>query len=89
MSSCSTTNSALHAWSCAACVDEVSGQRTLRPDQVAQGVTAVSVHPVGRYALQIVWSDGHDTGLYGFEYLRKLARPSNRAVPSRTFKYAV
>jgi len=27
--------------------------------------------PVGAYAVQIVWSDGHDTGIYAFESLRK------------------
>jgi DUF971 family protein len=27
---------------------------------------------VGRYALQIFWSDGHSTGLYTFPYLRGL-----------------
>jgi DUF971 family protein len=27
--------------------------------------------PVGAYAVQIVWSDGHDTGIYAFEMLRK------------------
>jgi DUF971 family protein len=27
---------------------------------------------VGRYALQIFWSDGHSTGIYGFPYLREL-----------------
>jgi len=27
---------------------------------------------VGRYALQIYWSDGHSTGIYGFDYLRAL-----------------
>jgi DUF971 family protein len=27
---------------------------------------------VGRYALQIFWSDGHSTGIYSFEYLRSL-----------------
>ncbi len=59
---------------CAACVDEVSGQRTLKPENVAKDVMALSVHPVGRYALQIMWSDSHNTGLYGFEYLRTLAR---------------
>ncbi len=26
--------------------------------------------PVGAYAVQIVWSDGHDTGIYSFESLR-------------------
>jgi DUF971 family protein len=29
--------------------------------------------PVGNYALKLVWGDGHETGLYSFDYLRKLA----------------
>ena len=29
---------------------------------------------VGRYALQIVWFDGHDTGLYSYKYLRSLCQ---------------
>ena len=28
---------------------------------------------VGGYAIQIVWGDGHNTGLYSFEYLRSVA----------------
>jgi DUF971 family protein len=27
---------------------------------------------VGRYALQIFWSDGHSSGIYSFDYLRSL-----------------
>lgn len=27
---------------------------------------------VGRYAVQIFWSDGHSTGIYTFNYLREL-----------------
>ena len=27
---------------------------------------------VGRYALQIFWSDGHSTGIYTFPYLREM-----------------
>jgi len=27
---------------------------------------------VGRYALQIYWSDGHSSGIYTFDYLRGL-----------------
>lgn len=30
--------------------------------------------PVGAYAVQIVWSDGHDTGIYAFESLRRACR---------------
>ena len=28
---------------------------------------------VGAYALQPVWADGHATGLYSFDYLRRVA----------------
>jgi DUF971 family protein len=32
----------------------------------------VSVAPVGNYAIQIHWSDGHSTGIYSWEHLRKI-----------------
>lgn len=32
------------------------------------------IDPVGGYALQPVWADGHATGLYSFEYLRALGK---------------
>ncbi len=32
-----------------------------------------SVEAAGRYALKIVFDDGHDTGIYTWEYLRELA----------------
>lgn len=38
---------------------------------VAGEVTIRQLNPVGAYAVQIVWSDGHDTGIYAFETLRK------------------
>jgi DUF971 family protein len=28
--------------------------------------------PVGRYAINFVWSDGHDSGIYAFDFLRAL-----------------
>ncbi|HET9137228.1 MAG TPA: DUF971 domain-containing protein [Candidatus Kapabacteria bacterium] len=28
--------------------------------------------PIGQYAIQAVWKDGHDTGIYSWEYLRML-----------------
>lgn len=31
---------------------------------------------VGGYALQLAWADGHGTGLYSFDYLRRLAGSS-------------
>ena len=58
---------------CAGCVDEMTGIRTLRPDSVPEGVYPQAIHYVGRYALQFIWSDGHSTGFYPFDMLRRLA----------------
>ena len=57
---------------CAGCVDEMTGRRTLDPDDVPVDVYPLSIEYVGRYALQFNWSDGHRTGIYPFEFLRKL-----------------
>ena len=32
----------------------------------------VDVIPVGRYAIQIRWGDGHDTGIYTYDSLRRM-----------------
>ena len=56
---------------CAGCVDEVTGERTLRRENVDPGVRAVEVGRVGRYALRFQWSDGHNTGIYTYERLRE------------------
>ena len=31
--------------------------------------------PVGNYAVAAVWGDGHDTGIYSWEYLRSMEEP--------------
>ena len=38
-----------------------------------ESVAIVGIEPVGNYAIKIVFDDGHDTGLYTWDYLRKLA----------------
>jgi DUF971 family protein len=38
-----------------------------------ENVAIVAIEPVGNYAIKIVFDDGHDTGLYTWDYLRKLA----------------
>jgi len=58
---------------CARCVDEMTGIRTLQPGSVPENVYPTAIHYVGHYALQFRWSDGHDTGFYPYEYLRRLA----------------
>ena len=36
-------------------------------------VGVIEAHAVGRYAVRIVFDDGHDTGIFSWDYLRKLA----------------
>jgi DUF971 family protein len=66
---------------CATCVDErkSEGRRIGHPQAKAAELLPMykppakpaSAHPVGRYALQFNWSDGHSAGIYSWEYLRR------------------
>jgi DUF971 family protein len=57
---------------CAQCVNEWTGQRVLRPEAISNELTIADISIVGRYALSFRWSDGHETGIYSFRYLREL-----------------
>jgi DUF971 family protein len=46
------------------------GQEVLQTGKIKVGITAIK--PVGNYALQLVFDDGHDTGLYSWSYLHLL-----------------
>ena len=61
------------ACACAQCVDEWTGSKTLEPSDVPEDVQPRRIKNVGRYAIQIDWSDGHGTGIYAFDRLRALA----------------
>lgn len=65
---------------CAGCVDEMTGRRILRDQDVAPDVHPLAIRYVGRYALRFDWSDGHGTGIYPFEFLRRLGSGSDQDV---------
>ena len=46
------------------------GQEVLQTGK--RDVTIVSVEPIGHYALRPRFSDGHDTGIYSWDYLYDL-----------------
>jgi DUF971 family protein len=35
-------------------------------------LTALAIEPVGNYAVRVRFSDGHDTGIYSWKYLRQI-----------------
>lgn len=60
---------------CAQCRDEMTGQRLIKPGDIPMDIELHAIHPMGNYALRFVWSDGHQTGLYSFDYLRENNEP--------------
>ncbi|MDO9282186.1 MAG: DUF971 domain-containing protein [Methylotenera sp.] len=48
------------------------GQEVLQVGKEDVNITAIQ--PVGNYAVKLVFSDDHDTGLYSWDYLYALAR---------------
>lgn len=73
---------------CATCVDEITGKRTLKRENLKSDVRPKSIEPVGRYAIRILWSDGHGTGMFHFDRLfetvRKLSQKSDEKSSDRS-----
>lgn len=63
---------------CAGCREEREQPpdpfKILKPNELVP-LKPVRIEPVGTYAYRIVWSDGHDAGLYTLENLRALGEP--------------
>ncbi|HUQ29844.1 MAG TPA: DUF971 domain-containing protein [Usitatibacter sp.] len=46
------------------------GQEVLQAGK--RNVSVKAIEPVGMYAIKLVFSDGHDTGIYSWDYLHEL-----------------
>lgn len=47
------------------------GQETLQVQK--ENVTIENIEPIGQYAIKLIFSDGHNTGIYTWDYLYELA----------------
>jgi len=45
------------------------------PGNYSGEIHVIDAKMVGNYAIQIEWSDSHDSGIYSFEYLREICPP--------------
>lgn len=57
---------------CAQCVSETTGQRLVSEEHIGPDAAIESVRTVGNYALHFDFKDGHTTGIYSFDYLRRI-----------------
>ena len=58
---------------CAVCQGHHPSQSLNLKSEQFDGIRMTDIAPVGRYAYHIVWSDGHDTGIYTLKLLRELS----------------
>ena len=63
---------------CANCKGETILLKTYRPPKPTmlnpEMYNIQNIQLVGGYAIQISWKDGHNTGIYSWEYLQKLTK---------------
>ena len=67
-----TASQLRRAWPGAGCVNEWTGEKMLDPSKIADDLTFRKISIVGRYALNFDFSDGHETGIFSFRYLKDL-----------------
>ena len=71
-----------HACPCATCVEERAGSGRKPGEAKPKPLLAlyeppvhpVEVTPVGKYAMKFKWSDGHESGIYSWDYLRRVCQ---------------
>jgi DUF971 family protein len=61
---------------CAGCIGEdvlLQKYEPINKTEVTEaGYVLEKAEPVGNYAIQLYWKDGHNTGIYTWEYLKKI-----------------
>jgi|SRR5579864_6460832 len=62
---------------CATCTGAHGAPPTTKPaaapfQMYKAALKMLDVESVGNYAIRIMWNDGHSTGIYSFEHLRKI-----------------
>ena len=72
---------------CAGCKGETILFKTYKPPKPAifspEMYKIKSIDVVGEYAIQIGWKDGHNTGIYSWEYLKILEAGANDNAPQK------
>jgi ATP-binding protein involved in chromosome partitioning len=71
---------------CAACIDEATGMKTLDDALVPLDIKIAGINQVGRYAIAISFSDGHNTGIFTYKRLRDLCECPECSKKSQAFE---
>ena len=65
---------------CASCVDEMTHVRHVGVEDVADNIKVEDILEIGNYAVGILFSDLHDTGIFPFKHKRTLCEGEGQEV---------
>ncbi len=59
---------------CALCANELTGEMILKKENIKSDIAPKEIIVLGNYALGIKWNDGHNSGIYPYATIEKLAK---------------
>lgn len=62
---------------CALCVNENTGEKILKEEDVGEDIAPTAITPLGNYAIGIVWNDRHSSGIYPYKNIKELEKIVN------------
>jgi DUF971 family protein len=68
---------------CALCVDEFTGNKLLKDENIRPDVFPSKIEPKGNYAVAVMWSDGHRSSIYPYSRLLSDDIPEYKAPASK------
>jgi len=54
-------------------VNEMTGERILKAEDIRDDIAAKEVSPLGNYGVSVVWNDGHSSAIYTYKNIRQIA----------------
>jgi len=57
---------------CALCVNEITGEKILKEEDVKKDIAPTAITPLGNYAIGITWNDRHSSGIYPYKNIKEL-----------------
>lgn len=57
---------------CALCVNELTGEQLLKPENIKPDIQPKEITPLGNYAVGITWNDGHSSGIYPYKSMKEI-----------------
>ncbi len=59
---------------CPQCIEKYTGKRMVIPESIHPEICPLQVQWIGKYGIQMNWSDGHDLSIYPYDRLYELCK---------------